>query len=129
MILNNNNNNINWDHYLTCRLPPQVKREIWIILPVLTVFLRLPLILLRQQYVPLRPGVVAVEVGVLAIEAHVQLRRQRVAQEVAAPDQVGAVQHLPVAYGETVQGLFKRQWNGESYCNFPFTACEQYFIP
>ncbi len=28
MILNNNNNNnnINWDHYLTCRLPPQVKR-------------------------------------------------------------------------------------------------------
>ncbi len=27
MILNNNNNNnnINWDHYLTCRLPPQVK--------------------------------------------------------------------------------------------------------
>ncbi len=24
MILNNNN--INWDHYLTCRLPPQVKR-------------------------------------------------------------------------------------------------------
>ncbi len=28
MILNNNNNNINWDHCLTCRLPPQVKRGI-----------------------------------------------------------------------------------------------------
>ncbi len=30
MILNNNNNNnnINWDHYLTCLLPPQVKRDL-----------------------------------------------------------------------------------------------------
>ncbi len=29
MILNNNNNNnINWDHYLTCRLPLQVKKNL-----------------------------------------------------------------------------------------------------
>ncbi len=27
---NNNNNNINWDHYLTC--PPQVKRQICVLL-------------------------------------------------------------------------------------------------
>ncbi len=28
---NNNNNNINWDHYLTCRLPPQVKTGFYLL--------------------------------------------------------------------------------------------------